>query len=236
MNCPNCQGPMTELKLDGRLSVPVSLDLCLSCQAFWFDGYESLKLTPASVLKLFRLIGERPAAKPAVLSDRAACPRCRMRLAPTQDMQRNTRFEYLRCPAKHGRMTTFFNFLREKDFIRPLTPQQIEDLRRNVQNINCANCGASIDLAAGTDCAHCGSPLSMLDMRQAQELVDTLKDAGAAKAVDPAWPMRAELARREAESSFALIDRSTGWAEHASSGSLVSAGLAAVAAWLKGRE
>ena len=230
---------MKELALDGQLGTKVKLDLCLSCQAFWFDGYESLKLTPASVLKLFRLIGEQPPSKPVALSDRAMCPRCQMRLIPTKDMQRSTRFEYQRCPARHGRLTSFFNFLREKDFIRPLTPEQIEDLRRNVQNVNCANCGASIDLAAGTACAHCGSPLSMLDMKQAKELIDTLKDAGTERSIDPTWPLRAELARREADASFAAIDDwsgpSSSWIHQAQSASLVTAGLAAVAAWLKGR-
>ena len=234
---------MSEQALDGQLGTHVKIDLCLSCQAFWFDGYESLKLTPASVLKLFQLIGDQPASKPVALSDRSACPRCQMRLVPTHDLQRNTKFEYLRCPARHGRLTSFYNFLREKDFIRPLSAGQIEELRRNVHNINCANCGASIDLAAGTACSHCGSPLSMLDMKQAKALIDTLKDADADQSIDPAWPLRAELAKREAESSFAAIDQlgdqwgegARGWIQQAQSASLVTAGLAAVAAWLKGR-
>jgi DNA-directed RNA polymerase subunit RPC12/RpoP len=226
---------MVEQQLHGQLSTTVSIDLCLSCQAFWFDGYESLKLTPASVLTLFRLIGEQPASKPAALADRSACPRCQLRLVPAHDLQRSTRFEYLRCPVKHGRLITFFNFLREKDFIRPLTPAQIEELRRNVHTVNCANCGASIDLASGIACAHCGSPLSMLDMRQAAALIETLKEAGTDKPVDPAWPMKAALARREAEASFASFDHSSRWAEHAKSASLVTAGLAAVAAWLSDR-
>jgi len=234
---------MSEQAFDGQLGTQVTIDLCLSCQAFWFDGYESLKLAPASVLRLFRLIGDQPASKPVALSDRSACPRCQMRLVPTHDLQRSTTFEYLRCPARHGRLTSFYNFLREKDFIRPLTSGQIEELRRNVQTINCANCGASIDLAAGTACAHCGSPLSMLDMKQAKTLIDTLKEADADRVVDPAWPLRAELAKREAESSFAAIDHwsdqsgagSPGWIQQAQSASLVAAGIAAVATWLKGR-
>ena len=84
---------MVEQQLHGQLSTTVSIDLCLSCQAFWFDGYESLKLTPASVLRLFRLVGEQPASKPAALADRSACPRCQLRLVPTHDLQRSTRFE-----------------------------------------------------------------------------------------------------------------------------------------------
>jgi hypothetical protein len=224
---------MTELALGGQLSTQVAIDLCLSCQAFWFDGYESLRLSPASVLKLFRLIGEQPPSRPVALSDRATCPRCQLRLVPTHDLQRTTRFEYLRCPARHGRLTTFLNFLREKDFIRPLTAAQIEDLRRNVQTVNCANCGASIDLATGAACTHCGSPLSMLDMHQAQTLVETLKAAEAGHAIDPTWPMRAELAKREAESAFASFDPSLQGDAHAQSAGLVTAGIAALARWLK---
>jgi NAD-dependent SIR2 family protein deacetylase len=236
MQCPNCHGPMTELKLDGQLATQVSIDLCLTCQAFWFDGYESLKLTPGSVLKLFQMIGEQKPSKPVALSDHATCPRCQMRLVPTHDIQHATRFEYLRCPVKHGRLTTFFNFLREKDFIRPLTPQQVDELRRNVQTVNCANCGASIDLAKGSSCAHCGSPLSMLDMHQAQALVDTLKHAEVDKSVDPAWPLRANLARREVDASFESFDHASRWVEQTPSGSLVTAGIAALAAWLKDRQ
>ena len=233
MQCPNCYGPMTEQTLDGQMGTHVSIDLCLACQAFWFDGYESLKLTPASVLKLFRLIGDQPPTRPVALSDRSTCPRCQLRLMPTHDLQRSTRFEYLRCPAGHGKLTTFFNFLREKDFIKPLTPDQIEDLRRNVQTVNCANCGASIDLAAGTVCAHCGSPLSMLDMQRAGDLIKTLRDAAAEKPIDPTWPFRADLARRETESMFESFDHSSRWVEHAPSSSLVLAGVSALAAWLK---
>ena len=227
---------MTELTLDGQLSTKVSIDFCATCQAFWFDGYESLKLTPGSVLRLFRMIGEQPPSKPVALSDHATCPRCQMRLVPTHDLQRTTRFEYRRCPIKHGRLTTFFNFLREKDFIRPLTPLQIEELRRNVQTVNCANCGASIDLARGAACEHCGSPLSMLDMHQAQTLVDTLKHADSDRSIDPTWPMQANLARREVDASFASFEHASSWVEQTKSGSLVTAGIAALAAWLKDRQ
>ena len=226
---------MSEQSLTGHLSTPVKIDVCFACQAFWFDGYESLRLAPASVLALFRLIGEQGATKPVKPSDQCCCPRCHMRLAPTHDMQRNTRFEYLRCPAKHGRLTTFFNFLREKDFVRPLPPEQVEDLRRNVQSVNCSNCGAAIDLVSGAECSHCGSPLSMLDMRQAQALVETLRQADAEKTLDPSWPMRAEQVRLETEAQFNAFARQTSWAQEASSGGLVGAGLSSLARWLKSR-
>jgi hypothetical protein len=223
---------MTEQTLVGHLATPVKIDVCFPCQAFWFDGYESLRLSPGSVLALFKLIGEQTPSKPVALSDLSTCPRCHMRLAPTHDQQRNTRFEYLRCPAKHGRLTSFFNFLREKDFVRPLTPQQVEELRRNVQSVNCSNCGAAVDLVRGVECAHCGSPLSMLDMRQAQTLVETLRQADAGKMHDPSWPMRAELARRETEVAFQTFERDASWVHQASSAGLVGAGLSTLARWL----
>src|SRR5262245_30884319 len=143
---------MQEETLDGHLARPVVIDLCFGCQAFWFDAHESLSLTPASTLTLFRVIGERAAKPQPPGPDLAKCPRCRGRLRRTHDMQRATRFEYLRCPNGHGRLTTFFDFLREKDFIRPLTPTQIEELRANLQTIHCSSCGATVDLARGAAC------------------------------------------------------------------------------------
>jgi hypothetical protein len=227
---------MTEQTLEGRLSTPVTIDLCLACQAFWFDGYESLRLAPGSVLKLFRLIGDQAPAKPVALAEASECPRCQTRLVPANDMQRHTRFQYLRCPLAHGRLITFFNFLREKDFIRPLSPQQIEELRRNVQVVNCSNCGGPVDLTAGSTCGHCGSPLSMLDMSQAQALVATLKEAEAhPRTVDPALPLQLEQAKREVESAFASFEQRPGWFDDVSTAGLVSAGLNSIARWLKDR-
>jgi hypothetical protein len=224
---------MTEQKLTGHLSTPLAIDVCLTCQAFWFDGYESLKLAPASVLTLFRLIGEQTPAKPVALSDSCTCPRCHTTLKRTHDIQRSTRFEYLRCPSKHGRFTTFFNFLREKDFIRPLSGQQIEELRRSTQAVNCSNCGAAVNLAAGAACAHCKSPLSMLDMRQAQALIETLRNADAAKTLDPSWPMQAERARRDVETTFASFEKQTSWAATLTEAGVVGAGLSTFAKWLR---
>ncbi len=105
------------------------------------------------------------------------CPRCQARLVPTHDLQRNTRFQYLRCPQEHGRLTTFYDFLREKNFITPLSPDQVAALRANVSTVQCSNCGAPIDLAHSSECRQCGSPLSMIDMAQARDLVAALQQA-----------------------------------------------------------
>src|SRR5687767_980661 len=103
---------MQEETFDGHLARPVVIDLCFSCQSFWFDARESLSLTPGSTLTLFRIIGEHVSRPQLSDAETAKCPRCRGRLRRTRDMQRATRFEYFRCPNGHGRLTTFFDFLK----------------------------------------------------------------------------------------------------------------------------
>lgn len=219
--------------LDGRLGRNVAIDICAGCQAFWFDRSENLQLSPASTLKLFRLIGDTPAQRRASISPVLKCPQCRSRLLNTHDMQRNTPFTYWKCPHEHGRFITFFDFLREKDFIRPLSALQIEELRRNVQTVNCSNCGAPIDLTRGSSCAHCASPLSMLDLKQAEDVVAQLRRASEPRSIDPALPLELARARREVEAAFAGSATATGWWSDASTRGLVEAGLTAVARLLR---
>jgi hypothetical protein len=229
---------MATQTLDGHVGATVVvIDLCFACQVFWFDSHESLRLSPGAVLTLFRVIGERALDVRAPAASHPACPRCHLRLLPTHDRQRNTPFQYLRCPHEHGRLISFVEFLREKDFIRPLSPQQIADLRQSVQIVNCSNCGAPIDLAHNTACAHCGSPLSMLDLKQAGALVVALRAANQPdRPVDPALPLQLERARREVEASFAAFERGSGWFGDVAQGGLVGAGLNALARWLKDEE
>jgi DNA-directed RNA polymerase subunit RPC12/RpoP len=221
--------------LDGHNGRSVTIDLCRSCQAFWFDPLESLSLTPGSTLALFRTIGEQPMPPAARPADASRCPRCRTLLLRTRDMQRDVRFEYWSCPGGHGRFTSFFDFLREKNFIRPLSPQQIAELRQNVQTVNCSNCGAAIDLASGSACAHCGSPLSMLDMKQAGLLVSQLQKAAdrTQQPPDPSLPLELARARRDVEHAFAQFEGDDVWMRSASSHGLVWAGLNAIARWMK---
>jgi hypothetical protein len=221
---------MQEHTLDGHVGRPVTIDVCLPCQSFWFDARESLALSPGGTLALFRLIGEHTGRRSFSNADLAKCPRCKARLRLTRDMQRTTRFSYLRCSNEHGRLTTFFDFLREKDFVRPLTPQQLQELRANLQSVNCSSCGAPVDVAHRSACAHCGSPLSMLDLNQAEKLVAQLQkaDARERQPIDPALPLELLRARRQVEGTFPA-DRGTEW----SATDLVGAGIQTVAAWLK---
>jgi hypothetical protein len=217
---------MQEQALEGLLGRPVVIDLCEPCQAFWFDSRESLQLSPAATLALFRIVGERVARPELRDADAAKCPHCKGRLRRTTDMQRNTRFTYFKCPNEHGRLIAFVEFLKEKDFIKPLTQQQIARLKEHLQTVNCSNCGAPIDLATQAACGHCGSVLSMLDMNQAERLVRQLQNADrTGKPIDPALPLNLARARTEAESAFARVPGQHTWVSDVSSLGLVGAGL-----------
>jgi len=165
MICPGCAHEMTTMTLAARLGTTLDIDVCTWCHAFWFDEFEGLKLTPASTVKLFELVGAHDEA--AEWPARAlACPRCIGPLALTHDRQNATNFEYWRCEHDHGRFISFLNFLREKNFIHPPSPRQLAELRASVQTINCSNCGGPIDLATESACPHCGSAVTILDVKQ----------------------------------------------------------------------
>lgn len=226
---------MEEQTFDAHLGRAVAIDICFPCQLFWFDARESVRLTPSATLALFRLMGDRLAGTGVTHSDTARCPRCRARLRRTSDMQRATRFEYWRCPQDHGRLITFFNFLREKDFIKPLTPQQVAELRSHVQTVNCSNCGGAVDVTAGAACAHCGSALSMLDLPQAERLIAQLQKAESrgTMPIDPALPLQLARARREVEAAFSNDPPLSTLLRDAPAGDLLGASLIAIASWLR---
>src|SRR5262245_41734909 len=96
MNCPNCSAEMTHMTLEGHQGRPVVIDLCMNCQAFWFDKYENLQIAPASTLRLMKLIGERAPAASVSFSNTMRCPRCSNLLPLTRDIVRNTHFSYWR--------------------------------------------------------------------------------------------------------------------------------------------
>ncbi len=224
---------MVTLTLEGHLSTAITVDLCDGCHVFWFDAYESLKLSPASTLELFRRIGEASAGQKPTIPALVRCPHCRSRLLPTHDRQRNTPFQYWRCDNGHGRLVTFFNFLREKSFVKMLSARQLQELRQHIQSVACSNCGAPIDLMHASVCPHCDSPVSMLDMKQAEKLVAQLREASTPRPIDPALQVNLARARREVEAAFASKDHSHEWWRDASASGLVEVGIAAIARWLK---
>ena len=231
MNCPNCAAAMNEMALETRVRSPLPIDVCAGCQAMWFDKYEDLQLSPGSTLKLMKFIGEHSSQSIPPLAKTLRCPRCSCQLVMTHDIARNTRFSYWRCGNEHGRYIGFLDFLREKNFIRQLSPQQVQELRQNVQSVNCSNCGAPIDLATGSSCAHCGSPISMLDMKQSTDLLKQLQEVAEPRPVDPNLALNLEFEKQKVEALFA--DADPGWWKSASKSSLVHAGLEAFTRWLE---
>jgi len=220
------------MTLDTRVGTPLSIDACGNCQAMWFDKYEDLQMSPASTLKLMKFIGEHSAQSVPPMSISIRCPRCAAVLLMTHDMAHDNRFSYWRCPNEHGRYIGFVDFLREKNFIRPITPEQLQELKQTVQTVNCSNCGAAIDLATSSTCQHCGSPISMLDMKQPEQLLKELQQAAIPHPANPTLAFDLELAKRQTQLLFdqsdpAFLKRTTG-----PSASLVHAGLDALTRWL----
>lgn len=185
----------------------VELDICHGCQAIWFDQFESAQLTPGAVIELFRLVHEHHDRALRPLGERKRCPACRAELKLTHDLQRTNRIVYYRCPSGHGRFTTFYQFLREKHFVRSLTAPEVERLKAHVAQVRCSSCGAPVDLVRDPQCAYCRAPISVLD---AQAVRRTLEELAAAEhrrtTVDPTAAIEALLAGQRVERRLARIE------------------------------
>jgi hypothetical protein len=141
----------------------VDVELCFTCACIWFDHAASVELAPAAVISLFKEIHAHRNATRQALAGRMACPRCGDALVLSYDLSKSGRFSYYRCARGDGRLTPFFQFLREKQFIRSLTPAEIGRIRVQLGHVNCSQCGAPVDLELGTECKYCHAPLSLLD-------------------------------------------------------------------------
>lgn len=188
--CPNCRSTMTTREVEVAVSArAVEIDACADCRLFWFDQYESNRLAPRAVLDLFQYIASVKSAATQLASS-FACPRCESRLAPTHDLQRTTPFTYWRCDFNHGRLISFNQFLREKNFVRTPSPVELRRLRDTVRQISCSQCGAPIDLARDSACSHCGSPIALIDPDSVAKALSELK------ATIDATPDAAEATRK----------------------------------------
>lgn len=227
---------MTTQALQGKYGQPLGLDVCFTCTVVWFDGYESLLLAPGAILELFTLMHEHRAEQQRQPLARPACPRCRARLAETFDRQRHVQFRYWRCPAEHGRLTTFVEFLREKDFVRPLAPAELAELKARIKTVRCDGCGAAVDLEQGSVCAHCRSPVSTLDPQHVDRIVRELRAAEEKRqTVDPQLGVRLATDRLAVDRFFHSLERESGRSFDAGAGiSIVGAGIAAVVGMLAG--
>jgi endogenous inhibitor of DNA gyrase (YacG/DUF329 family) len=154
-----------------------TVDVCVACQAIWFDAFESVQLTPGATLTLFDTIRKSPPPPGQALPSRLPCPRCTAPLAMTHDLQRTTRFTYYRCDFGHGRFTPFVQFLREKDFIRPLSPAELARLKETIRVVQCSSCGAPVDLEKDAACPYCRAPIAILDTGAVNATVRNLQSA-----------------------------------------------------------
>jgi Zn-finger nucleic acid-binding protein len=198
---------MTRQSLERKPVGEVDLDICFDCHGIWFDQYESAQLTPGAVLALFRTIHEHRDGPRRTVADILRCPACRGKLQLTHDIQRTNRIAYYRCPEAHGRFTTFFQFLREKNFVRSLTGAEIDRLKVHVAQVRCSGCGAPVDLGRDSQCTYCRSPISILD---AEAVSKTLAELGAQErrrnTIDPEAAVEGLLAGKRFERKLARIE------------------------------
>jgi DNA-directed RNA polymerase subunit RPC12/RpoP len=200
----------------------LALDFCFSCQVIWFDNFESQQLTPGGVLQVFKTLSERQQLARTPLPGLLSCPRCHACLTLTHDLQHTTRFTYFRCEFGHGHLSPFFQFLLEKNFVRPITGAELADLKAKVKTIQCSNCGAPLDLERDAACRYCGSPISILDPDAVAKTVNALATAQTqASTIDIDLLAKALLIPPPPDASRPYL-----------TGDLVSAGIAAVAGLL----
>ena len=169
--CPNCRKPMQAESLEKHDQGRMQLDLCFACAGIWFDHLESVQLAPAAVIELFKQIYAHRDDVPRPQETRQACPRCRDTLVLSFDVSKTGRFSYFRCPRGDGRFTPFFQFLREKQFVRNLTEMELRRVRSQVRQIRCSECGAPIDLEHDSVCKYCRAPVSFLDAEAVEKAV-----------------------------------------------------------------
>ena len=174
LSCPNCANPMHKQAFQRKLGGELQIDICFTCKLIWFDPFESLQLAPDGLLEMFKLIYTHQGDAVYPVSDQLNCPRCRAPLTLTHDIQHSTRFVYYRCGSEHGRLTAFFQFLREKSFVRNLTLGEVVRLKADVKQVACSSCGAPINLETDSACSFCKAPISILDANAVQAALQGL--------------------------------------------------------------
>ena len=186
---------MEAVALASHIGTDLIIDVCWPCKVIWFDHMESTSLSAASVIVLFKRIHEARDGDRNLVSLNMRCPTCTGGLKLTNDLGKNGRFSYYRCEMGDGRVISFTQFLREKNFIRSLNAIEIKSLSAQVKQIRCSSCGGSIDLVKDTACSHCGSAISVLDRDAVEKALAALaaKDAQQLRAPDDGQTTRQEI-------------------------------------------
>jgi DNA-directed RNA polymerase subunit RPC12/RpoP len=169
---------MVQKTFERQLHGTVELDLCFNCQGIWFDEFESVQITPGGTIELFELLHEHNDDQRIPLSDPLKCPRCSEKLLHGLDVAKHGGpFNYHRCLQKHGRFTTFAQFMIEKGFVRQLNPAEIEALSAKVGIIRCMGCGAPVDIRKDHACGHCRAPITILDPSAVEQALSRFQHA-----------------------------------------------------------
>lgn len=218
---------MTKHRFERRIVGEIILDLCFPCQGIWFDEHESLQVTPGGVIELFKLIHEHRDGLRQPLAEPLRCPRCKERLQQGMDIVKTGgKFNYHRCRQRHGRFTTFGQFMIEKGFVRQLNPAEIEALAAKFGTIRCSGCGAPVDIKTQSSCGHCASPIAILDSRAIEQALARYQHAEFKRTVPPDFEMLGDaLTTREREKSHAHREPAQALPESLESRDLLIAGV-----------
>ena len=239
LHCPACHSEMATEHFPthyGHMG-DTELDLCHRCNAIWFDKMEHLALSPSGVIQLLKLMQDRHTGDRAVLPQRLDCTRCGGALRRSRRLAKQVPYEVFECPAGHGHFITYYEFLREKNMVRPLGGQKLRDLRRHVKQVNCSNCGAPIDLSLGTGCQHCKAPLAILDADAMTDTLTRLASEAERKSSPDAGQIQVQLMmdKLSTESVYKAMDAKYGQRHHTGtslSGDLLFDMAGGLIAWL----
>jgi Zn-finger nucleic acid-binding protein len=193
---------MSKHRFERLLHGEVVLDLCFHCNGIWFDEYESAQITPGGIIELFKLLHKHQDDQRLPLREPLACPRCQERLLHGLDLAKHGgRFNYHRCLQKHGRFTTFAQFMIEKGFVRQLNPAEIDELAVKVGIIRCMGCGAPVDIRREHACGHCRAPISILDRGAVEQALSRLQTAEVRRTTADVEALGDAIVMREREKS-----------------------------------
>lgn len=193
---------MSKHRFERLLHGEIVLDVCFACQGIWFDEFESVQITPGGIIELFKLLHEHQDDQRLPLRDPLACPRCQERLLHGLDLAKHGgRFNYHRCLQKHGRFTTFAQFMIEKGFVRQLNPAEIDELSAKVGIIRCMGCGAPVDIRREHACGHCRAPITILDPSAVEQALTRLQTAEVRRTTADVEALGDAIVMREREKS-----------------------------------
>jgi hypothetical protein len=209
-HCTNCSSKMALYSLPGHYDSTVDIDVCMACNAIWFDQFESMQLSPDGTVALFQLIhqsGASGSSASAKFSEGLRCVTCGDGMKLTNDQVKGTRFSYQACRKGHGRLTTFYNFLAEKQFVRELTKNERAKLAATVQQLRCSGCGAAVNIGKVDACEYCRAPVSVFDRDAAKKAIDHYLQARAKHQPPAQAPGERREGYRAADGRWNNVDR-----------------------------